>query len=125
MQHLKVSGAVRPLKWSFGVKWLSYWKLLPCCRSAVSGSICAGVNRACSCVKRKALASTWQQTTTKKQSFKLYQIFHGSEQLYCGFLGYDIVYFVRCDPAFRRSAPSPSLRKNINTAASSELSVPT
>ena len=22
MQHLKVSGAVRPLKWSFGVKWL-------------------------------------------------------------------------------------------------------
>jgi len=23
MQHLKVSGAVRPLKWSLGVKWLS------------------------------------------------------------------------------------------------------
>ena len=22
MQHLKVSGAVRPLKWSLGVKWL-------------------------------------------------------------------------------------------------------
>jgi len=23
MQHLEVSGAVRPLKWSLGVKWLS------------------------------------------------------------------------------------------------------
>jgi len=23
MQHLKVSGAVRPLKWSLGVKWLN------------------------------------------------------------------------------------------------------
>jgi len=23
MQHLKVSGAVRPLKWSLGVKWLT------------------------------------------------------------------------------------------------------
>jgi len=22
MQHLKVSGAVRPLKWTLGVKWL-------------------------------------------------------------------------------------------------------
>ena len=27
MQHLKVSGAVRPLKWSLGVKWLK--KYLP------------------------------------------------------------------------------------------------
>ena len=25
MQHLKVSGAVRPLKWSLGVKWLSFF----------------------------------------------------------------------------------------------------
>jgi len=25
MQHLKVSGAVRPLKWSLGVKWLIVW----------------------------------------------------------------------------------------------------
>ena len=24
MQHLEVSGAVRPLKWSLGVKWLNY-----------------------------------------------------------------------------------------------------
>jgi len=24
MQHLEVSGAVRPLKWSLGVKWLMY-----------------------------------------------------------------------------------------------------
>jgi len=24
MQHLEVSGAVRPLKWSLGVKWLSH-----------------------------------------------------------------------------------------------------
>ena len=24
MQHLEVSGAVRPLKWSLGVKWLIY-----------------------------------------------------------------------------------------------------
>jgi len=24
MQHLEVSGAVRPLKWSLGVKWSSY-----------------------------------------------------------------------------------------------------
>jgi len=23
MQHLKVSGAIRPLKWSLGVKWLN------------------------------------------------------------------------------------------------------
>jgi len=23
MQHLEVSGAVRPLKWSLGVKWLN------------------------------------------------------------------------------------------------------
>jgi len=23
MQHLEVSGAVRPLKWSLGVKWLT------------------------------------------------------------------------------------------------------
>ena len=27
MQHLEVSGAVRPLKWSLGIKWLSGW---PC-----------------------------------------------------------------------------------------------
>ena len=27
MQHLKVSGAVRPLKWSLGVKWLKKVKL--------------------------------------------------------------------------------------------------
>jgi len=29
MQHLEVSGAARPLKWSLGVKWLIYgstWK---------------------------------------------------------------------------------------------------
>jgi len=26
MQHLKVSGAVRPLKWSFGVKWLKNYR---------------------------------------------------------------------------------------------------
>ena len=25
MQHLEVSGAVRPLKWSLGVKWLMGW----------------------------------------------------------------------------------------------------
>ena len=25
MQHLEVSGAVRPLKWSLGVKWLREW----------------------------------------------------------------------------------------------------
>jgi len=25
MQHLEVSGAVRPLKWSLGVKWLMEW----------------------------------------------------------------------------------------------------
>ena len=25
MQHLKVSGAVRPQKWSLGVKWLNYF----------------------------------------------------------------------------------------------------
>ena len=24
MQHLEVSGAVRPLKWSLGVKWLKF-----------------------------------------------------------------------------------------------------
>ena len=28
MQHLKVSGAVRPLKWSFGVKWLNTKRLI-------------------------------------------------------------------------------------------------
>ena len=26
MQHLEVSGAVRPLKWSLGVKWLKVWR---------------------------------------------------------------------------------------------------
>jgi len=25
MQHLEVSGAVRPLKWPLGVKWLIMW----------------------------------------------------------------------------------------------------
>ena len=30
MQHLEVSGAVRPLKWSLGVKWLI--KLEVACR---------------------------------------------------------------------------------------------
>ena len=37
MQHLKVSGAVRPLKWSFGVKWLSAgssWNRLASARPA-------------------------------------------------------------------------------------------
>ena len=29
MQHLKVSGAVRPLKWSLGVKWLFFQFLTP------------------------------------------------------------------------------------------------
>ena len=28
MQHLEVSGAVRPLKWSLGVKWLGHAKRL-------------------------------------------------------------------------------------------------
>ena len=28
MQHLEVSGAVRPLKWSLGVKWLRRVSLL-------------------------------------------------------------------------------------------------
>ena len=27
MQHLEVSGAVRPLKWSLGVKWLSSYSV--------------------------------------------------------------------------------------------------
>ena len=27
MQHLKVSGAVRPIKWSLGVKWLKWLSL--------------------------------------------------------------------------------------------------
>jgi len=27
MQHLEVSGAVRPLKWSLGVKWLVMFSL--------------------------------------------------------------------------------------------------
>jgi len=27
MQHLEVSGAVRPLKWSLGVKWLNNYYL--------------------------------------------------------------------------------------------------
>ena len=30
MQHLKVSGAVRPLKWSLGVKWLSTYRGQKC-----------------------------------------------------------------------------------------------
>ena len=29
MQHLKVSGAVRPLKWPLGVKWLIHGILQP------------------------------------------------------------------------------------------------
>ena len=28
MQHLEISGAVRPLKWSLGVKWLISWNPL-------------------------------------------------------------------------------------------------
>jgi len=28
MQHLEVSGAVRPLKWPLGVKWLRRWALV-------------------------------------------------------------------------------------------------
>ena len=56
MQHLKVSGAVRPLKWPLGVKWLTYRfaslpygnvflnhrarssnrSVLPCCRGSTS-----------------------------------------------------------------------------------------
>jgi hypothetical protein len=67
----------------------------------VSGIHSGAVNRACSCVKRKALPGTWQHTAIKKeQSFKLYQIFHGSEQTHCRFLGYDIVYFVRLGSSF-------------------------
>ena len=31
MQHLKVSGAVRPLKWSLGVKWLRENVILSTC----------------------------------------------------------------------------------------------
>ena len=30
MQHLKVSGAVRPLKWSLGVKWLTDLDVFHC-----------------------------------------------------------------------------------------------
>ena len=30
MQHLEFSGAVRPLKWSLGVKWLNLYLLLAC-----------------------------------------------------------------------------------------------
>jgi len=37
MQHLKVSGAVRPLKWSLGVKWLSNYTF----------HTWAGVHKAC------------------------------------------------------------------------------
>ena len=36
MQHLKVSGAVWPLKWSLGVKWLTKKYLLVTCRCCVS-----------------------------------------------------------------------------------------
>ena len=37
MQHLKVSGAVRPLKWSLGVKWLM--QLLSPKRCAYSSAV--------------------------------------------------------------------------------------
>ena len=30
MQHLEVSRAVRPLKWSLGVKWLTVFMFAPC-----------------------------------------------------------------------------------------------
>ena len=30
MQHLEVSGAVRPLKWSLGVKWLIFMYVIKC-----------------------------------------------------------------------------------------------
>ena len=36
MQHLEVSGAVRPLKWSLGVKWLI---LQACKKEAKRGSV--------------------------------------------------------------------------------------
>ena len=53
MQHLEVSGAVRPLKWSLGVEWLNIPFLLNFCHrwpdAAVRAPECTNLSTRLSC----------------------------------------------------------------------------